>query len=616
MKILKTLWRAIDISRRVVLNAVFFIVLLIVVVSIFSGEDELVVEPGSVLVMNLNGVLVEQKSAVDPVDEFFKDVYGKSDKPTEILTSDVAEVIQYAAKDPNIAAIALQNSQLSGGSLNKLNSIGKALKEFKASGKKIYAYGDHYSQGQYYLASFADKIFLNPMGMVELDGFASYPMYFKSALDKLKITQHVFKVGTYKAAVEPYTRDNMSDAAKEANLALLNDIWQQFKSQINENRGFDNDRIVETWQELLAGLNSTQGDFAQFALNAGLVDDLKSRSQARDFFINEFGLNKDGKTYKNVVYSDYAGTVISPLKNFNNPYTEKVAIVVGQGTIVDGARPMGEFGGDSVAKLLRQARLDDKVKAVVLRLDTPGGSAFASEVVRTEVQALRDAGKPVIASMSSVAASGGYWIASAADEIWATPSTITGSIGIFGMFMTFEKSMNELGVYTDGVATTEMAGFSPMRPLSDGAATMFQTAIEHGYQQFLQRVASGRNMTVQQVDSIGQGRIWTGAKAKELGLVDELGELNDAVLAAAKKASLAHYDVITIEPELTAEQQLIQQLFKSSVSLMPKSWLAERSQAAAPMRAVTQQFMDAYQQVNQFNDPAGVYALCELCRIN
>lgn len=603
--------------RSVILNLLFICFVALIAVSIFGGDDKIKVPPTAALVLNLTGDLVEEKRWTDPIATAINESLGGQEDAPEVLVSDVVSVIKNATSDNRIQALVLDLSMLGGGSLDKMQLIGAAIEEFKASGKKVLAFGGYYGQNQYYLASYADEISLSPMGAVILEGYGSYPMYYKNALEKLNINTHVFRVGTYKSAVEPFLRNDMSDAAKEANVAWLNELWSDYKQQVAARRGFAADNFDETYAALLEKLQAAEGDLSQYAVNAGLVDNIKTREAFRRDLIAIVGEN-DNHTYNHVTFGDYAKLVI-PAKQFDNPLTDKVAIVVARGVIVDGSAKAGTIGGDSTAALLRQARHDDKVKAVVLRIDSPGGSAYASEIIGQEIRLLREAGKPVIASMGSVAASGGYWIAAPANEIWAAPTTITGSIGIFGLLHTAEEAMPKLGLNVDGVGTTELAGLSAGLPLFKGldpkAKDLFQLLIERGYTEFLTMVGENRNMTTTEVDSVAQGRVWTGSKALELGLVDKLGNINDAIKAAADKAGLSQYDVKVVKQELTPSEQMIKDLLGEAKA---HGWLPQGSVSAEQklLGKLAKQLKQDFVLLNQFNDPNGVYSYCVSCSIN
>ncbi|WP_240223928.1 signal peptide peptidase SppA [Rheinheimera hassiensis] len=603
--------------RSVILNLLFICIVVLIAVSIFSGDDKVDVPPTAALVLNLTGDLVEEKRWTDPIATAINESLGGQEDAPEVLVSDVVSVIKNATSDNRIQALVLDLSMLGSGSLDKMQLIGAAIEEFKASGKKVLAYGGYYGQGQYYLASYADEISLSPMGAVILEGYGSYPMYYKNALEKLKINTHVFRVGTYKSAVEPFLRNDMSDEAKEANVAWLNELWSDYKQQVAARRGFAADNFDETYAALLEKLQAAEGDLSQYAVNAGLVDNIKTREAFRRDLIAIVGEN-DEHTYNHVTFGDYADLVI-PSQQFDNPLTDKVAIVVARGVIVDGVAKAGSVGGDSTAALLRQARHDDKVKAVVLRIDSPGGSAYASEIIGQEIRLLREAGKPVIASMGSVAASGGYWIAAPANEIWAAPTTITGSIGIFGLLHTAEDALPALGLNVDGVGTTELAGLSAGLPLFRGldpkAKDLFQLLIERGYTEFLTMVGENRNMTNTEVDAVAQGRVWTGTKALELGLVDKLGNIDDAIKAAADKAGLSQYDVKVVKQQLTPSEQMIKDLLGEAKA---QGWLPQGSVSAEQklLGKLTKQLKQDFVLLNQFNDPNGVYSYCVSCSIN
>lgn len=616
-KIFKGIWTGINFSRRLVLNILFLLLVIVFIAGITSDEDKITVEDGSVLRLNLNGPIVEEKTYVDPIEAAISDATSGSEAPSEILLDDIVKVINEAAKDERITVLLLDLQEMPKAHLNKLKQITNAIDRFKETGKKVIASGYYYTQAQYYIASHANEVTMHPYGSVAIEGYAMYPLYFKDALEKLEVTQHIFRVGTFKSAVEPFIRNDMSDAAKEANRVWLGALWNQYKQDVAAARPFDESNFDETMDVYLAKMQAANGDAGKYAIDHQWVDSLKTTQQVRKQLIDLVGEDEDGKTFKQVSFRDYLSLVKPPMV-FDNPITEKVAVVVARGTIVDGERRAGEIGGDSTAALLRKARLDDKVKAVVLRIDSGGGSMFASEVIRAEVLALKAAGKPVIASMSSVAASGGYWIASAANEIWAAPSTITGSIGVFGTFMTFEKTLSKIGVYSDGVATTEMAGFSITRPLNEKMGQVIQMSVEEAYGRFLNVVADARNMTSEQVDKIAQGRVWIASQALELGLIDKLGDKQDAIDAAAALAKLNHFEVKTIKQDLSPQQQMMQDVFgnasvKSMLGLQTQKTSVLATQAN--LQSVISQLSSEVENLKDYNDPQGVYARCLVCTI-
>ncbi|MDB2386663.1 signal peptide peptidase SppA [Shewanella sp.] len=595
-------WNIVNGTRKVVLNIMFFGLIVAFIVTL-SNEEAVIVDDGSALVLNLSGTVVDQKRYVDPIEAALQN--GGDNKESEILLSDVINVINNASSDSRISQLVLDLDQLNGTGMSKLQSIGNALETFKASGKPVIAYADWFGQNQYFLASFADSIYLNPQGGVQLEGLARYRQYFKSALDKLKIKAHVFRVGTFKSAIEPYIRDDMSAPAKEANLALLNDLWQSYSTTVSHNRNIEATALALNTEQYLAELNKANGKQSQIALNLNWVDGLKTAEEFRLSMVDAVGKSTDGEFFKHIGFKDYLSvTDKHPLLLSDN----KIGIVVAKGTILNGSQAPGDIGGDSTSELLRQARFDDSIKAVVLRVDSPGGSAFASEQIRQEVLALKAANKPVVVSMGSYAASGGYWISASADYIYATPTTLTGSIGIFGMITTFEDSLASVGVHTDGVGTSDWAGLSVMKGISPQFSAIIQQYIERGYKDFITLVADERKMTLAQVDSIAQGRVWTGNKALELGLVDELGELQDAITHAAKLADIKQYDTQVVEQQLSAEEQLMQEIFSSASVYIPQS--IKQTTLVEQLVGEISSVVDTLQ---AFDDPNGVYLYCDLC---
>ena len=598
------LWNTVNGIRKFIINVIFFGLLAVIAVVLLNSEDEIVVEDQSALVLNLSGSIVDQKHYVDPIEMALSQ--GQANDPEgEILLADVLYTINNATQDARITSIVLDLADLRDAGISKMTAIGEALTQFKAANKSVIAMANGYDQNQYFLASFADKIYLNNQGMVALDGLSRYRLYYKAALEKLKITTHVFRVGTFKSAVEPFIRDDMSDADKVASKELLNDIWQSYSTIVASNRQIGPDQLVLSTDEYLAQLDKAEGDSAQMAVNMKWVDELVSADAFRVAMIERVGSDKEGKNFKQISFNDYRA-LTAPMPKFVQQ--DAVAVIVAKGTILNGKQPAGQIGGESTSALLMKARFDDKVKAVVLRVDSPGGSAFASEQIRQEVLALKAAGKPVVVSMGSLAASGGYWISASADYIVATPTTLTGSIGIFGMFATFEQALNHFGVTSDGVATSDWAGLSPARELNPQVAAVVQRHIERGYHEFISLVAKERHMTLEQVDNIAQGRVWTGKRALTLGLVDELGDMDVALAKAADLAKMDKFDVKVIEQELSAEQQLMQQIMGATVAYVPDS-----VRQTSFIERFAKQWAGAFETLSMFDDPNHVYMYCENC---
>ena len=597
--LLQTLWRGLNFTRQLVINLLFLVLLVLFILAVSHDEqDQLKLESGA-LVLNLSGQLVEQNSIEETSSRLMKKWIDGDEKPTETLVSDVVYAIDQAAKDPNIKGIVLQLQDLESSNLSKLGQITQALDNFRRSGKPVVAGGDFFVQHQYLLAAHADQILLDPAGAVMLQGLGLYNFYYKSALDKFNITPHVFRVGTYKSFVEPYTRDDMSPEAREANSRWLNQLWQAYVKDAASARKITADAISPSKEQLLQRLKAAQGNAATYALQQKLVDKLATRDQQVELIAKFAGKADDDVGYRHVSLRDY---LRHQPDRYADQHKPRIGLIVAAGTIQNGDQPPGTIGGESLSRLLRSVVHDDSIKALVLRIDSPGGSAFAAEQIRTELLAIQAAGKPVVVSMGSMAASGGYWIAADADRIVAEPTTITGSIGVFGLFASIDKALEYVGIHTDGIATTDFAGIDPSRPLPDHVKQVIQMNVENTYQRFIQLVAKGRNMTPQAVDKIAQGRVWSGLDAKELGLVDELGSQPEAIAAAAKLAKLPNYQVELIEPELSTSEQLMKQLLaKSSAVLAPAAvqQLADlfgRGQAAlAPLQ--------------RLDDPQGQYVL-------
>lgn len=562
------------------------------------------------LLINPNGVLVEESEVKDPFTHVFESAYGV-DEPQQIQVGDVARAVREAAKDDRIKGIVLDLSQLyiPTISASKAHYLAGVVDEFKETGKKVYAVGDYYGQDQYLIAAHADEIYMHDKGSLVLVGYGSYDLYVKSFLEKILVTPHVFRVGTFKAAVEPFLRDDMSPEAREANLAFLGSMWKSYVADVEKARKLPAGSLDRFANDLNAILRETNGDFAKAALNFKLVDRLNSRPEQLEAMKAVFGEDESGETFKHVELGAYL-LAIGEEKDGSNP---DIAIVTAAGTIVDGeAAPGVAAGGDTIAGYLKQALEDDEVKAVVLRIDSPGGSAFASEVIRDGVLALKKAGKPVVVSMGSLAASGGYWIAAPGDEIWASPTTVTGSIGIFAFFPTFEKAAANWGVNIDGVGTTALSSLygTGIGPLEDNVADIFQQSVEDGYRDFLDVVAEGRKLEPGYVDTVGQGRVWIGEKAIELKLVDHLGDLDDAVASAAKLAKLDAYDRVHIREELSPFSMFFGDM---AAKVLTRAGVADGNAS----RSIVQKAVDLIEKeaafIGEFNDPNALYARCLSC---
>ncbi|MBN6102785.1 signal peptide peptidase SppA [Xanthomonas sp. CFBP 8703] len=539
------LWDVMNFTRRLILNLVFFgfllLLLLAIVFAMARGDGAKTLRDRTTLLIAPEGTLVEQFSA-DPVSRALTKAMG--DKGAEeIQLRDLIRALEAAKTDPKIERVALRLDKLQPSGFASMREVSAALQDLRASGKQVVAYSDSLSQAQYLLAAQANEVYLDPMGSVVLEGLGRYRQYFREGLqDKLGVDVHLFKVGEFKSAAEPYVLDAASPASKEADLFWMNDVWQRYVADIAKARKLAPEQISAGIDTMPEGIAAAGGDMAKFALQQKLVDGLKTREEVEELLTKRGVADDDADTgFRNVNLDAY----LQQLDLRRSPVDSRpqVAVVVAAGEISGGEQPAGRIGGESTAALLRDARDDEAVKAVVLRVDSPGGEVFASEQIRREVVALKAAGKPVVVSMGDLAASGGYWISMNADRIYADPSTITGSIGIFGMIPNLTRSLDKIGVHTDGVGTTRFAGaFDVTRPMDPVVGQVIQSVINKGYADFTGKVAQARNKPVEAIDQVARGRVWSGAQAKERGLVDAFGGFKDAVADAAARAKLGDRD--------------------------------------------------------------------------
>jgi protease-4 len=559
VRLMRFLWGSVNFARRLVFGALAVFILLGVLAGL-GGKGPTLSEK-TALVIAPKGAIVEQYSG-SPADRALSKALG--DEVPETQLRDILRAIDGAARDPNIDRIVLVTDGLFSVGYSTLIEIGAALKRFKTSGKEIIAYGDAFEQRGYYLAAHADKVYLHPEGAVLLEGIGRYRTYFKDAFDKFGVEARLFRVGEYKSAGEPYIRSDASPEAKEADLYWMGDLWQRFLADISTLRKIEDGKLAADIDDYVNLIKSHSGDLAKLALDQKLVDELKTRDELRAMLIEKGALDDEEKTFRQIAVDDYAKFLANAdLLAAGKP---AVGVVVAEGEIVDGDQSPGMIGGDSTARLIREAREDENIKAVVLRVDSPGGGVFPSEVIRREVELTKAAGKPVIVSMGDLAASGGYWISMNADKIIASPSTITGSIGIFGLWVNYPQAIGKLGLRTDGSATTWIAGaIDPSREYDPRLGEVIQSVIDRGYQQFIGKVAGARGKTSEEIDQIARGRVWSGAQAKDRGLVDELGTFDDAVKAAASAASLSDWRVQYVEKERSPFELAMADLLSSRV---------------------------------------------------
>jgi protease-4 len=592
-------WRLAVLLYSLLLIAVLVVIPVAIYVAINHGTTA-VVPRQAALVVAPTGNLVEQSSGVDNLLGVVTQQSGDEAVVRNLVTS-----IDRARHDQRIKQLFLRLDQLGGATPGQLQDLVAAIDRFKQSGKPVVAWSSSYDMAQYELASHADTIYLDPFGYVFLPGYGVFRNYYKDALDKLGITVNVFRVGKYKSYVEPYTRNDMSPAARADALAWLNSLWGTYRGVVSADRQLTPDAISEYIKGFPDALVANGGNAAALAKKSGLVDRVAPLESVRQDMIKQVGEDAGTHSFNQISDADYLAATGGPMGK--NPSDSRIAVVTVEGDIVDGESVPGSAGGDTIARLISEARRDDHVAAMVLRVNSPGGSVTAAERIRRQVVAFRKAGKPVVVSMAGMAASGGYWISMNANQIWAEPSTITGSIGIFGIVPTFDKPLNKLGIHTDGVGTTPLSGALRLdEPLSEPVKLMLQAGVEHGYQAFIGHVAQARGMQVDAVNKIAQGRVWSGVDAQRIGLVDKLGDVTQAEAAAAKLAGLSDgdYSLQNMQPPSDWRGALQHFLLSHVSAALVPSWLA-----SAGLNS------DAVDFLRGLSDPHGLYAKC-FCRIS
>lgn len=607
IRFLSYAWRGVDGIRKV-LHLVLLLVVFLLIFGAMSATAPLMPDRAA-LDIRPEGFLVEQYQG-DPYDRAVQEFLDEA--PPQTIVQDVVDALRYARDDRRIKAVHLDLGAFAGGGLSKLMRIADAIRDFQSSGKPVIASGDFFSQGGYFLAAHADEVYMHPEGIVLLPGYGSFKTYFRDAIELLRIDWNIFRVGTHKSFVEPYIRMDMSDEDREAITHLADQLWDIYRESVAAARGLDADTVSGFSDDLLDHVAAAGGDLAVAALEQGLVDELLTRQEIRDRIADVAGVNlRYPSEYNAADMREYLAQM--RMMNGSDVRGQNVAVVVASGEITFGSQSPGTIGAESTGWLLRRALNDSSVEAVVLRVDSPGGSVFASAVIANEVAALQNAGKPVVASMSSVAASGGYWISASADKIMASPATITGSIGIFGMLPTYQRTLEAVGIAVDGVGTTPWTGeFRLDREMSDQARELFQAVIDEGYDDFISRVALHRGMEKDDVDSIAQGRVWTGLDALEHGLIDELGGIDEAIASAAELAGMSQgtYGIRRIDHELSPTEQLIVDLIGTArrvgidVGDVPRS--------PGTIERIAARIESLVQPMLRFDDPKGVYAHC-LC---
>lgn len=591
---------------RTLISLIFLAFVVLIISGMFAEDLQPMPDKGA-LYLAPSGSLVDQRAYMPPLDQL---VSGQNPSDSETLVRDVIKAIDSASNDNRITHLILDTSYMQGGGIAKLEEISTALIKFKQSEKPIIAIADNFTQSQYFLAAHADHILLNPLGTVMITGFGAYGSYYKDALEKLRLNIHIFRAGIFKNAVEPLSRNNMSTAAREETSDMVDRLWNYYSSSIEQLRNLEKGAIDNLANNLHNKIEEVGGDFAVLAQREGLVDQLATRSETLDYLDQQIP-GTDGE-FNSVDLWTYLAH-IERESTLPQVTEDKIAVVMAKGTILDGEQPEGNIGGDTLAGILNSLDIENEIKAVVLRIDSPGGSAFASEVIRDAINKISAKDIPVVVSMGSYAASGGYWIAAQADAILAMSTTITGSIGVYSMIPTVENSLAALGIYSDGVGSTDIAGITQLdRPMTQEAKIIFQSSVDNIYTRFIELVAEGRETSPEAVDKIARGRVWTGQQALGLGLVDQLGGLDSAIQVAADMADLDDYGIIYPTRYLSPQEQFLQQLTSGIGATLgglgfARDWLPEQ------FYSQTQSLLSPWLSLGKFNDPRGIYLHCDNC---
>lgn len=606
------LGHTLDRLRAFVAN-VFLLALVValVAIAVSAWRSRLRIPDGAALVLNPSGVLVEQLSA-EPTESLVGRLGGLTSRPAQSRVRDVVDALRFAKDDERIAALYLDLDGLLGGGMSKLRAVRDALVDFKTSGKPVVGYSQILTQRPYYLLANADETFLNPAGLLMLQGFGGHRPYYREGLDRFGIQVHVFRVGEYKSAVEPFLRGDMSPEAREAALEVYGDLWRIWLADVGEARGLEPAAIQGWIDTTLENLRTAGGDAARAALDFGLVDRLAHRDEVRERMIELVGENDEETSFRQVSWRTYLNVRADDRRPKGQG--DGVAVVVAAGDVLGGNQPAGRIGGRSTARLIRRAREDESAKAIVLRIDSPGGSVFASELIHRECALVREEGKPLVVSMGSLAASAAYFISSTADEIWAHPSTITGSIGIYALFPTFQKALDQhLGIRYDGVGTTSYTGvLNPARALDPRFAEAIQLSLDDSYRKFVGRVAEARGQSWDEVDRIARGRVWSGSDALDLGLVDKLGGLEAAIESAAERAELEEgYRVFYVEDQPTWRERLLERLVDVAARARAGTSPA-LTVPATPAVRVLDSMETELRLLSRWDDPHRLYGHC-LC---
>jgi protease-4 len=608
LRLVAGIWRGLDRLRRLLHLLLLLGLFLLLIVS--AVGERVFVPSAAALVIAPEGVLVDQLTG-DPLSRAFAKAQGAALQET--LVRDVIEGLRGARDDARIKAVVLDLDRMAGAGLSKLQEIAAEISRFKESGKPVIAVGDGYTRDQYYLAAQADDVFMHPMGLVLVDGYSRFLPYYKSLLDKVYVDYNVWTVGEYKSFVEPITRDDMSPQDEEATKVFLDALWHSYQSDVTAARSLAVPALQQYADDIVSLLQEAGGDTAQLAVSYGLVDELLTRDAMRERIREAIGEQRPtsglADDYTEISLDSYVTALRTESALETQP--NKVAVIVAAGTILDGTQPPGVIGGDSTSELIRQARADESVKALVLRVDSGGGSAFASDVILREIERFQETDRPVVVSMGSVAASGGYWIAMSADEIFASPTTLTGSIGVGATIPTIPRALDWLGVHVDGVGTTQLAGALELtRPLGEEIKGLIDLSIRRTYADFIGKVAEHRNRSVEEIDAAAHGRVWVGTDALDRGLVDRRGTLADAIDSAAELAGLESdtYMLDYVEQDLGFAERLVLSLTAKVVGDVDR--LVDVPRWPAKVTQLLESTLEPMAFIDRLNDPRGIYAYC------
>ncbi|PHM72822.1 signal peptide peptidase SppA [Xenorhabdus sp. KJ12.1] len=618
--LLKWSWKLLNFARQFISNLLFIVFIVLVASGVLIYKEQFPADDsdyGGALYVNLSGTIVDRVSARNPLDQLGWDLVSPSSgRIQQTSLFDIVDSIRRAKNDTKITGMVLKLDDFAGADQASMLYIGKVINEFKSSGKSVIAIGQNYSQPQYYLASYADKILLTPQGGVSLKGYSNNHLFYKSLLENLKISTHIFRVGTYKSAVEPMMRNDMSDAARTADSLWLNELWNNYRQDIAINRKIPIGQVLPEPSVFIEKLRKAGGNSALYALQNGLVDRIAPLNVIEQKLEKKFGWDKKNQHFNYITINDYIAK-----KPIEDAYQNdgNIAVIVVEGEIMDGKQSGSIAGSDTIAEQLRQARLNPNIKAIILRVNSPGGSISASELIRGELVAIREGTdangkkinqKPIVVSMGGLAASGGYWVSTPANYIIASPNTLTGSIGVFGAITTFEKSLDYLGVNTDGVSTYPLADISTTKGINPLFSEVIQMSIENGYSQFIGLVANSRHKTTAEIEKIAEGRVWSGSDAKKNGLVDQLGDFDDAVKKAAELAGLKTVSLSWMQPELSFTEKLMLEFSSSAQAIMPNTL---QSMLPAPFAQAAQDMKKQAVFYSRMNDPQNIYAYCLNC---